>query len=59
MKPLDKPLEIILKKTTEKHGKTTHAVLARLNCGTKVGYFLVDASPGDTSTRIEAQAETR
>ena len=28
MKPLDKPLEIILKKTTEKHVKSTDAVIA-------------------------------
>ena len=36
MKPLDKPLEIILKKTTEKHVKSTDAVIALLNFRTKV-----------------------
>ena len=52
MKPLDKPLEMILKKTTEKHVKYAQAVFTPLNVGTNVRSFLFFAYLGDPSMTV-------
>lgn len=49
MRPLYKPLKMILKKTAPKHAKSAHTVLTPLNVGIQVRYPLLFAYPGDTS----------